>query len=540
MSMTRSKDRSPWRQKYLELVEEHDLIKLQMHRREKILLRGLSKVTLAAKGQDVALDASLSAFRRVINDTDNEDLDSQLKKLDNSIHCFDQYRFERNMNLAEAIVGSLQRFQALNISASDKRQIKQFTQQLTRASKNSIEYFDIDLWLEKANVIQAAMLEHHLSTELTVSPEVNQLDSLAANFVVETQKEQLLPQLDRQANEGKELPAEATTILLKMLAEMNIPAEAEQFTAPLYHQLQNGLDIDSLAIILDRFAVILGATLSRDHREFDSFLQPLDEDVETLTAYLTFSEQNQNLFEQHLSSFFQQLYARLDSLDFNAGAENAEHALRHMSFLIEDFRLVQIDHETQLRQRFVGAKSVLSEVSSRVDLAVVELQKRRERLLRDQLTGLPSQDAYSLRAQQEFDRWQRYQRPLSLVAVNIDKLKSFNQTFGYPNGDRVIQVVAKNLQENIRKTDFLARAVNCDFVLLLPELSKSQMVAVLDKFAASIEHCNFNFVGQAAVTLSLGAAEFKAGDDLNSAIRRAEKSLSIASLNGGNCSYCIN
>ncbi|HCH20938.1 MAG TPA: GGDEF domain-containing protein, partial [Cellvibrionales bacterium] len=121
-----------------------------------------------------------------------------------------------------------------------------------------------------------------------------------------------------------------------------------------------------------------------------------------------------------------------------------------------------------------------------------------------------------------------------IVAVNIDKLKELNQSYGYPSGDRIIQVVAQKLQDNIRKTDFIARAMNCDFVLLLPELSEQQAVFVLDKFSDSIEGCNFDFICQAAVTLSIGTTEFKAGDDVSSAIRRAEKALSIALSKGGN------
>ncbi|MDG2472554.1 MAG: GGDEF domain-containing protein [Pseudomonadales bacterium] len=538
--MTRSKDRSPWRQKYLELVQEHDQVKQQLREREDLLRRGLSKITIAAKGQDVALDAGIDDFKQAINEADNQALESQIKKLDDSIHYFDQHRVERNVNLAEALVETLQRFQILTICDADNRQINQFIKQLLRASKNSLELFDLDLWLEKSNSIQASIVEDQLSDGLAIEFEQDALADPSKAVFNQQQTENSPFSIIKQATQAQALPAEIVSTLLAMLAEMDIPAEAEQFNAPLYHQLQNGLDFDNLSVTLNRFAVILSATLSRDQREFNSFLQLLDDEAEVLSAYLTFSEQNQKFSEQQLDNFVKQLNARLDSLDINSSVDIINHELRHISFLLEDFRLDQFELKAQYKQRVSAAKYALGEVLSRLDSAVVDVQQRREKLLRDKLTGLPNNDAYSLRIQQEFDRWQRYQRPLTIVAVNIDKLKELNQSYGYHSGDRIIQVVAQKLQENIRKTDFIARAMSSDFVLLLPELSEEQGVFVLDKFSNSLRECDFGFIGQSLVTLSLGAAELKSGDNINSIIRRAEKALSIALSMGGNCSHFSN
>lgn len=532
--MTRSKDRSPWRQKYLELVQEYDQIKRQLQRREGLLRRGLSKIAIAAKGQDVALDASIDDFRQMINDSDNQALEAQLKRLDDSIHYFDSHRVERNVNLAEAIAESLHRFQALSDSDLDNRRINQFTKQLIRASKNSVVSFDLDLWLEKSNSIQASLVELSQSASLVTDSNQYTLESRSSDFFEEKKIENASSRLAEPMTQTQGLPAEIVSILLAMLAEMDVPAEAEQFNAPLHHQLQKGLDFDNLSVTLDRFAVILTATLNRDQREFEAFLQLLDDKAEDLSAYLTFSEQSHKLSEQQMDVFFNQLSTRLDSLDVNLSTERIKHELRHVSFLLEDFRFDQSEQKAQLKQQLSTAKFALSEVLMRLDSVVVDLQQRREKLLRDKLTGLPSCEAYSLRIQQEFDRWRRYQRPLTIVAVNIDKLKELNQSYGYPSGDRIIQVVAQKLQDNIRKTDFIARAMNCDFVLLLPELSEQQAVFVLDKFSDSIKGCNFDFICQAAVTLSIGTTEFKAGDDVSSAIRRAEKALSIALSKGGN------
>ena len=540
VSVISSKDRSPWRQKYLELVQEHDLLQRQFQQREDLLQRGLKKITIAAKGQDIGLDASIDAFRQALSDSSNEELDTQIKKLDDSIHYFDRHKLERNINLAEAIAAILQRFQTLNISAADNRQINKFSKQLIRASKNSHESIDIYLWLEKLNSIHASVLKNYLLSDTFIESVKRKPEIKTVSVSEHSAKEDIPLEQHKQDVQVNDMPAEAVSILLAMLAEMDIPAEAEQFTAPLYYDLQKGSGSQGIASTLDRFAVILSATLNRDHQEFDAFLRSLDDDVAALTANTTFSEQNQKLADQQFDNFFQQLYPRLDSLDVHLNSDNVETELRHINFLFEDVRLDQVDQKNLAKKRLVAAKNLLGEISSRLDLAVANLQQRRDKLLRDKLTGLPSSDAFSLRIRQEYERWQRYQRPLTIVAVNIDKLKRLNQEFGYHVGDRVIAVIAAQLQINIRKTDFIARAMSCDFYLLLPELSGSQVNIVLDKFSECLSHCNFDFADQAAVTLSLGATDLQAGDDVNSAIRRAEKALSVALSKGGNRSYSIN
>ena len=265
-------------------MQEYDQIKQQLREREDLLRRGLSKITIAAKGQDVALDACIDDFRRTINEVDNKALESQIKKLDDSIHYFDRHRVERNVNLAEALVESLQRFQILTNADADNRRINQFTKQLLRASKNSVEPFDLDLWLEKTNSIQASIVEDQLSDGLSIEFEQDALASPSAAIFDEQQIENAPPRMSKQATQAQALPAEIVSILLAMLAEMDIPAEAEQFSAPLYHQLQNGVDFDNISVTLDRISVILNATLSRDQREFDSFLQLLDDEAEVLST----------------------------------------------------------------------------------------------------------------------------------------------------------------------------------------------------------------------------------------------------------------
>src|SRR5262249_61210961 len=73
------------------------------------------------------------------------------------------------------------------------------------------------------------------------------------------------------------------------------------------------------------------------------------------------------------------------------------------------------------------------------------------------------------RLAQEVDRANRYGRPLSLVMVDVDHFKIYNDTYGHPQGDIVLRELARLLREASRTSDVVARYGGEEFALILPE-----------------------------------------------------------------------
>ena len=97
----------------------------------------------------------------------------------------------------------------------------------------------------------------------------------------------------------------------------------------------------------------------------------------------------------------------------------------------------------------------------------------------DGLTGLFNRRHFLELAESEWSRFDRYERPLSLVMIDIDRFKSINDRFGHDVGDRVIEHVASICREGKRASDIVARIGGEEFVMLLPE-TRGKALAVYD------------------------------------------------------------
>jgi len=141
---------------------------------------------------------------------------------------------------------------------------------------------------------------------------------------------------------------------------------------------------------------------------------------------------------------------------------------------------------------------------------IVELQKallasnrRLEELSRtDDLTGVGNRRFFDAELASRFEHAQRYGRPLTLVMIDIDHFKNVNDTFGHQAGDEVLQHVARVLQRNTRRSDFVARFGGEEFVVLLPETALLEGLQVAEKIRAAVPAENL----PTRVTVSAGVA----------------------------------
>lgn len=155
----------------------------------------------------------------------------------------------------------------------------------------------------------------------------------------------------------------------------------------------------------------------------------------------------------------------------------------------------------------------------------------------DVLTGLYTHRVFSEKLHEEVGRCMRYDRALSLLLLDIDHLRKFNDTCGYQSGDAVLRTVSELIRNNLRNSDLGARYGGGKFAIILPETSGAQARIVAERFKTSITGHVFNSGGgePQRVTVSLGYATFPRDADSDEAlIRRADEGLSAAKQYGGN------
>ena len=129
-----------------------------------------------------------------------------------------------------------------------------------------------------------------------------------------------------------------------------------------------------------------------------------------------------------------------------------------------------------------------------------ELQELRAQLLSlsqfDPMTGLPSRGHFMVNLRQEVARARRYDRPLSLVVVDIDEFTEFNAKYGQTAGDHALQDAAKILRRVVRDSDFLARSGGDEFVVILPETDASGGRVFAERLRACLESLKLDVHGK--------------------------------------------
>ena len=154
----------------------------------------------------------------------------------------------------------------------------------------------------------------------------------------------------------------------------------------------------------------------------------------------------------------------------------------------------------------------------------------------DSLTGLYNRRQFLALAEQEWTRFRRYQRPLSLLMMDIDFFKSINDRFGHDAGDKVIACVANVCLTTRRSTDLLGRLGGEELALLLPETDLRSATHVAERLRLRISEETIRVGGELIpVTASIGVADASiAVGSFPDLMKRADAALYAAKRNGRN------
>ncbi len=154
----------------------------------------------------------------------------------------------------------------------------------------------------------------------------------------------------------------------------------------------------------------------------------------------------------------------------------------------------------------------------------------------DELTQLPNRRALQGRVDYELAVTGRSQRPMSLVMVDVDHFKNFNDTMGHLAGDAVLRVLGALLRELVRGDDLPARYGGEEFTLLLPDTDEGGAMIVAERVRARIEATlvTEDVPEPCRVTASFGVATTRGGEDSESLFERADRALYVAKQKGRN------
>jgi two-component system chemotaxis response regulator CheY len=167
---------------------------------------------------------------------------------------------------------------------------------------------------------------------------------------------------------------------------------------------------------------------------------------------------------------------------------------------------------------------------------IIDLEERILGLARiDYLTGLLNRRAFMERLEAEISRAQRETTSLGIIIVDLDFFKRVNDSYGHQTGDRVLQNVARCLQQSCRRYDFAGRYGGEEFILGFPGVTNKGIQDIADRVCKSISQCETEDTTQSQpiiVTASLGAACLEDYPDADQLISAADNALYQAKREG--------
>ena len=160
----------------------------------------------------------------------------------------------------------------------------------------------------------------------------------------------------------------------------------------------------------------------------------------------------------------------------------------------------------------------------------------RRQVVTDHLTRLYNRRYFMNRAGEEIERSLRHQEPLSVLMVDIDHFKEFNDTYGHATGDRVLQTVARAMQDALRKPDICARHGGEEFAVLLPSTPGENAYHVAERVRRTLSGTRYTGLGlpaEANITISVGVATCpRDATELDALMELADKALYRAKAAG--------
>ncbi len=218
-----------------------------------------------------------------------------------------------------------------------------------------------------------------------------------------------------------------------------------------------------------------------------------------------------------------------ESSGITGDKQNEIHVLAHvfdkMRLTIQKEFNALAEHQAHLEQEVLKRTEELNKMNQQLQII--------SRI--DELTKLPNRRDIREKIQNEIYRYERTNRNFSILFVDIDKFKDFNDKFGNFCGDLVLNTVGETLRDQLRKQDVVSRWGGEEFLVMLPETPLQGASLVAERLRRSIENRKIEFAGQQQhVTITLGVAEYDKRLGMDHSINLADRALYNGKQTGRN------
>ena len=180
----------------------------------------------------------------------------------------------------------------------------------------------------------------------------------------------------------------------------------------------------------------------------------------------------------------------------------------------------------------------LEKATSQIENLSKQLKETEREVLLDALTGLNNRKAFDRKIKELFEIFIKNEGFFSVIIMDIDFFKKFNDQYGHHIGDEVLAIVGSNLKKNLKGKDFSARYGGEEFIALLPNTTLHNACVVADQIREEIskQRLKIKKTGQSIgnITISMGVSKIRERDTTMSVVERADAALYLAKDSGRN------
>lgn len=189
----------------------------------------------------------------------------------------------------------------------------------------------------------------------------------------------------------------------------------------------------------------------------------------------------------------------------------------------------------QIEEANAALQAKLAKAEQQIEAQAEQIKTHESEARTDSLTKIANRRAFDDELTRRFSEWERKNTPFSLLIMDVDHFKKFNDTHGHQAGDEVLRKVAAAIAKCARDMDLACRYGGEEFAVVMPATKDADGDILAERVRTTIEAMRIPFEGKTLnVTTSLGLATIDAGDDVTSLIKRADDALYMSKDAGRN------
>lgn len=503
---SKAADQDKWKEKYLNLLDDQEQAAESYKEKEDLLCKTIVRLTIATTGLDPLLDPHLLSIRdQLKNGINSHTLKDELEKFTTSVAQIKHAPPQNQAAEADLLFAFLLQQYTAETQQNALKQLKKKTETEAFGTPNQLFIAILEAIEPDNDAAASNVIAGHIDIEIVSKQLLHLLDGIEIPSI-----------FDQQAQAAKKLlaaaaksPASFETILdksFKLLLKIKQHSQSEQqdidkFLSHITEQLAT-LDISVMG------ASTAAQKSAENRTKLDQSVSEQMEELKLSSSNATKLEPLKGIISNRLASIAKEIQ---------------EHTQKEA--IQRQKTQQQLD---DLANKIKEMESESTELKSKLKIA-------NNQALRDPLTGLPNRNAYNERLEIELARWKRYHSPLSLIVWDIDHFKTINDSYGHKAGDKVLLLIAKQLSDHSRATDFISRFGGEEFTMLLPNTDTQAALVLANQLRQTIEKTGFNASGASvAITISCGLTEFILNDTDETAFERADQALYLAKEQGRN------